>query len=293
MNELTINKDLSNWFSTYGLITAQRLLERFKIKLPQEDLLVALKTPGTFYYQILLLPLQNVFNGIILQQAQDYQLYAQKLFIDYLVSGESTKDENAPGGSTREEIENERQKLVGLNDNFRQIEIKQENLIAESQTLLIKTADEWQKNINIIAKNINDYLLNQGNLIPLPNIIASITVLLVTYNFSNVMSTEKNTWGKVEKKLNISLSNELQQLFNDEIAKLMPIVTSIQQASKSFIEGAHDLTITLKQYRKTFKSFIIAITELMQLLPECPLDANQLIVNKQELHFDAELGGDS
>lgn len=155
MNELQSENDLSGWFSTYGLITVQRILERYKIKLQQDDLLFTLKTPDTFYHRLLRVPLRNVFNGIILQQARDYQLYAQKIFIDYLLSGESGKEESAPGGNTRVDLEAERVRLVSMTESFHKLEFNQEKLIAESQKILMKNANNWQKILQKISQNIN------------------------------------------------------------------------------------------------------------------------------------------
>lgn len=282
MNESTKNKDLSNWFSTYGLITAQRLLERFSIKLPQEDLFSALKTPGTFYYQLLLLPLYNVFNGIILQQAKDYQSYAQKLFVDYLISGENVKEEDSPGESTREQIEGERLTLIKMNEDLRQIEIKHEKIIAESQKILQKTASEWQKsmlNINKFLKK-NEMMVHQS----------SITTLFATYNFQSSSWSKEELYKQIENKLNQALSQELVQLLNEEIMQISEIIIKIKERFDEFNEQVSDLSIVLKQQRKLFKSFIITVNELMKLLPESPLDDTQLRTNQQELNFDAELG---
>ena len=83
------DNELSQWFSTYGVITAERILGNYKINLAHTDLVGAIKSPFSFYHRLLQVPLKNVLNGIVLQQANDYHIYAQKLFIDYLLSGES------------------------------------------------------------------------------------------------------------------------------------------------------------------------------------------------------------
>src|SRR5947209_7982025 len=99
MNEkhIATQTEIAAWCSTYGLVTAQRLLELYKIKLDPDDLKQALKMPSSFYHGLLKIPMRNVFTGIIWQQARDYQIYAQKLFIDYLLSGETNKEEETPG----------------------------------------------------------------------------------------------------------------------------------------------------------------------------------------------------
>lgn len=129
--------DWQTWFSTYGLLTAERILARFNIGLPHDELINAVKDPHSIYFQLLRVPLKNVFNGIILRQAHDYQIYAQKLLVDYLLSGEDAKEKSAPGSATRDDVEKERLKLIETGDAFRKIEEAHQLLIAESQAKLV------------------------------------------------------------------------------------------------------------------------------------------------------------
>ena len=80
MAENLTDNEFSKWFSTYGLITSQRILGHYKIKLTVEELIPAIKTANSFYHILVKIPLKNVLNGIILQQANDYHVYVQKLF---------------------------------------------------------------------------------------------------------------------------------------------------------------------------------------------------------------------
>ena len=129
--------DWSTWFPTYGVLTAERIFERFNIKLSHDELVNSVNDPQSLYFQLLRVPLKNVFNGIILRQAHDYQIYAQKLLVDYLLSGEDSKDNTAPGAATREDVEMERIKLIETGEAFRTIEEAHQLLIAESQTTLV------------------------------------------------------------------------------------------------------------------------------------------------------------
>ena len=137
MNNKQEQMDWSAWFSTYGVLTAERILARFNIHLSSDDLRAAAHDPLSVYYQLLRVPLKNVFNGIILQQAQDYQIYAQKLFIDYLLSGEDTKEPDQPGAVVREDLETQRQALIEKGEQFQTLENNHQILIAESQATLI------------------------------------------------------------------------------------------------------------------------------------------------------------
>ena len=121
----------SQWFSTYGVITAERILGTYHIILAQTDLLAGIKNPHSFYHQMVQIPLKNVLNGIILQQANDYHIYVQKLFIDYLLSGESAKSEESQGAHTRESLESERKQLVSLGEEFNKKQLAHDSLIGK------------------------------------------------------------------------------------------------------------------------------------------------------------------
>ena len=129
MSEENAQITSGKWFSTYGMITAERILGKYQIRLSHEELIAALKSPICFYHKLLSVPLKNVLNGIVLQQANDYHIYVQKLFIDYLLSGENSKGEESQGASTREALENERQQLVSLGDEFHKKEGEQPHLV--------------------------------------------------------------------------------------------------------------------------------------------------------------------
>src|SRR3989338_6796792 len=126
-------KELSDWFSTYGLITADRILSRYKIKLSPDELKQAMKTIDDPHHKLLKIPLHNVMNGIILQQVKDYQIYAQKLFIDYLLSGESGKPDASPGANIRKDLETQRLKLIKLSEALEALEYDHLQIISESQ----------------------------------------------------------------------------------------------------------------------------------------------------------------
>jgi hypothetical protein len=143
MQEQEEHKDWSAWFSTYGLLTADRLLDRFGVHLGQDDMVKVVKDPDSIYYLLLQVPLKNVFNGIILQQAHDYKIYAQKLLVDYLLSGEETKPDEANGALARDDLERERLKLIDMGDAF-ELQVKAHKLlIANSQKILV----EFSKNL--------------------------------------------------------------------------------------------------------------------------------------------------
>lgn len=291
MSEEKAESDVSMWFSTYGLITAERILEKCKIKLPQEDLFAAVKSPNNFYHRLLRIPMKNVFNGIILQQAHDYQVYAQKLFVDYLLSGETAKDEESPGGLTREDLENMRKKLVEMGDQFHLLEFTQDKLIAESQHSLIKHAAEWQKLLQATSKKIKPALqLNSDN--ASAKVIQAINHLIIKENIgpSETLSFTSSTWGDVEKMLGQKVSSEQKQLIAEELAKLTQFSETIETSLTNFMERVSDTGRSLRKYRTDFYNLIIRVNELIQLLPEYRSNPEQTEENRESLHFDADIG---
>lgn len=156
MNEQKEQTDWSGWFSTYGLLTAERILGRYNIHLKHDELFKAVKDTGSIYYQLLRAPLKHVFNGIILNQALDYQTYAQKLFVDYLMSGEDAKEKGSPGTATREELEQQRLILVETGAAFRKIEVEHKQLIAETQAALIELSRDVTLLLQMEGNNIRE-----------------------------------------------------------------------------------------------------------------------------------------
>lgn len=135
-------KDTSEQISTYGLLTAERVLERFNLPLGQNKLSDAIHNQDSPYFKWLFIPLKHIFNGLILEQVHDYQVYAQKLFIDYLMSGHADKPKDAPGAEVRKDLEGLRTRLTELNDAFEEQKAKHFKLIANSQADLIQLAQK-------------------------------------------------------------------------------------------------------------------------------------------------------
>lgn len=289
MSEEHVDQESPTGFSTYGLITIERLLAYYSIRLAQDDLLTALKTSDTFYHQLIRLPLRNVFNGIILQQARDYQLYAQKLYIDYLVSGESGKDPAAPGASVREDIENERNALIQLGEEFHALESKQNKVIAESQTLLVQHASDWsaalQQVIQAIAKPLQKEGIRLGN----DKIAQIIFSLLVQYNLLQEPDGKQLNWSKAESVAGMPLTAETKAIFTHEMQELQRFnINSNAQMGNLDAEIAA-MNEEAKRFRSQFHEAILRANNLLKLLPDYQVDAAQNEANRQELNFDPEL----
>ncbi|ASQ45953.1 hypothetical protein [Legionella clemsonensis] len=287
-----VENDLSEWLSTYGLVTVERIMERYNIRLQQEDLISVIKNPNTFYHQLVRVPLKNVLNGIILQQAHDYQVYAQKLFVDYLLSGESSKSADSPGGYTREDLEKERQVLIKLGEEFHEKELVHTRLIADSQKHLIKQVEEWQKILLQAAKKIKNALQLQQISVNENVVIQAINILLITQDVSKGSDVALNEegWVRVEKIVQQKLSEELRQLFVEQIATLRNFMSETDSLLHEFIDKIAAMTSALRNFRTQFYNLILKITELIRQLPEYRANPVQTEENRESLHFDTAIG---
>ena len=132
---------VSNWYSTYGLVTIERIFALMKIRLSVEELHIVSRTHNSPYYQLLQVPLKNIFNGIIISQTNDYREFAQKMLIDYLLSGAANlaPEQTKPEG-VRLELELMREDLIRYAEQFDLLQFDHFTLINESQKIAIATA---------------------------------------------------------------------------------------------------------------------------------------------------------
>ncbi|VEG90379.1 hypothetical protein [Legionella spiritensis] len=292
--EQTEHEDLSMWFSTYGLVTISRILARYNIQLEQDDLIKALKTPNTFYRRLIQLPLKNVLNGIIYQQAHDYQVYAQKLFVDYLLAGQGTKDDNSPGYTTREELEEERQKLMAMSETLHELELEHYKLISESQSLLIKHAAAWNQAMVSVNKGIRDFLRRNNVSKTEEQVKQIVTKLLVQYDFKkeSAMSGDKYR-ASVEAILGVTLTAEMHAGIMEQLATLNNFSAETDAIKENFSDKVTQMTARLKQFRSDFSSMIVRVNALIMQLSDYKIDKNQVEINRQELYFDPGIGDES
>lgn len=284
--------DMSMWFSTYGLLTSQRILERFKIHLNNEELASATKNPRSMYFQLLRIPLKNVFNGIILQQAHDYQVYAQKLFVDYLLSGEGNKEATSPGANTREDLEQARGQLMQMGEDFHKIEVAHQTLIADSQASLIKLSAELQQSLQSVANTIKHILLSQQIMKDEKLIQQAIRGAMIHFETMDEKALAPSSlfWKKMSEILSVDLNNDLCQKLGSTLSTLGDPRLDIEAILSTYLEQAETLDINLCSYRRQFYDIILKTVELINLLPDNPIDKEKDEENRSTLHFDAHIG---
>lgn len=287
--------EVGHWFSTYGLITAQRILGYYRIELPQDMIAAAVKIPASFYHRILQVPLRNVLNGIVLQQAYDYNVYAQKIFIDYLLSPECASPDTAPGANIRGTLEEERKRLVDLGEQFHNLEIEHANVIADSQKVLFQISDKWHKAMDEAMKKLGGILKPLGKELKPSEIKKSINHALSFSKFHEEGS-------QVVHYLFIEKMNELLQLvtikdvkteMEDSLKPLVAISLEFDEQLSDYYEKIKEMHQRAVTYRKQFYETILRTLEQIQLLPEYKIDPVQDQINRETLLFDKSIGEDS
>lgn len=292
MSAEAMNTDLSMWFSTYGLLTSGRILERFNIKLENDELITAMKDPLNVYHQLLIVPLKNVFNGIILQQAHDYQVYAQKLFVDYLLSGESGKSGDSPGANTREDIEQQRLHLIEVGESFNELEVAHQHLIAESQARSMKVARDLQKALQGAAAKAGQILRAHQISKDEALVLRAIRSAMVhfTKNGNETLTGDALFWIKMAEVLDTTLDDDLRQKLVDVLDFFREPREKLREILEIYLEKTQDMGIGLRSYRSQFYDIILRVTEYLNLLPDYHIDLATLEENRSSLYFDSHIG---
>ncbi len=280
--------DESKWFSSYGMITANRIIDRYGIVLDNRDLLHALKFSESFFFKLIRLPLRNMLNDVIRQQVYDYVVYAQKLFVDYLLSGETTKPATAQGGYTREELEEVRQRLVALCKEFQETEYQHFRLIAQSQRHIIQHTKQWQQNF---VSLVDDLRKNENVSVGQKRLLQLCSGVLCYVSLNADSKTMRHTFTEIIKRYeSINISDSAQeaiiQLCQNQAEEAQSILSSLQK----FSEQVETIYQQMRHFRKEITEIIIKTNELIRLLPEYHLDNELNEKNKEELYFDSHLG---
>lgn len=291
-DEVTKDAELSRWFSTYGFLTAERILERFNIHLKHDELIATVKNPKSYYFLLLRVPLKNIFNGIILEQARDYQIYVQKIFIDYLMSGHADKPKESPGASTREDLEAERTNLIELNESYSAHETKHYKLISESQAKLKNFAKELQGSFESSSIKIRSILSSQGIVCTKEMIQRAIRLAMIHFegDLNEQLSTTSPVWSSFEHELNTSLNDSIKMKVSDVLQELLRSQTSIDEVLDKYLALSDQMSYDLRELRQQFFQLILRVTELIKALPDYRYDSERSAENLEALNFDTSLG---
>lgn len=293
MSEEKKEMDASMWFPTYGLVTAKRILDRFNIHIDNDELALAINNSQSIYYQLLRVPIKNIFNGIILQQANDYQVYAQKLFIDYLLSVESLQNEEGPGATTREDLETERIKLISVGEAFSKQESSHVNLIAESQAKLIELSQNLQTSIQQATKKIRS-ILQEHSIEKDDAFIQKALHTAMIQLMSPIDSKDVETYflKSLNEALDVRLPKALEQKMSLVLYEFGDPRVELENMLTPFLERAAEVGSELRSFRRQFYDIILQTTQLMNYLPDHMPNEQREQENRSSLYFDPGLGGE-
>jgi hypothetical protein len=241
---------------------------------------------------LLIVPLKNILNGIIFQQAQDYQVYAQKLFIDYLLSSETTKTEESPGFNTREDLEKERESLVNFGNDFNELEYNHKTLIAESQKSLLSLAKNLQNILSSAVNEMKKTLKEQGVSKDEKIVFQAVRESISDYEKldDEILSNSSVFWSKLNKALDIQLSDKQQAQFANIFLEFNGLRDEIKSNLDPYLERSSDIEINLKSFRSQFYNIILRSTELINMLPDYIIDKERDQENRGYLYFDSSIG---
>jgi gas vesicle protein len=148
--------------STYSVITAARILDKFDIKLPQHRVKNQVFHPDTFYHKLMFLPARQINTAISYEQCRDFQAYAQQKLIHYLFSGETAKSDKKPGADFRDSIEKQRVHLVEMGKDLEGWHEKHTSFIETSQSTLEEKVKAWHETVQQVASEASDLLAAQS-----------------------------------------------------------------------------------------------------------------------------------
>ena len=278
-----------DWFSTYGLITADRLLQNYSISLPAKQLMDELKHSESFYRRLLVVPAKNVYNGLICEQARDYQTYAQKKIIDYVLSGTSVSNDGKFVSNTQKDMESKRKDLVKLSEDFYELSRKHYQLIHKSEKSLKKLALNWRQALLKTRKTIIE-ALKSARIVVLKEHKLKIKYYLTEQSIKQSFDLEK-----LHEFLETLLGKKIDQSVMDQMQLASTYTESTQKALDDaiieFTRQIQDLGDEFKIYRQKFRQSIIDINESLHGAAEYHEDMENDSQNKQDLFFDPSLGG--
>lgn len=283
------SQDLGNWLSTYGIVTVEKILDHYNIKVATSDLIATFKNPAAMLTRMIQTPLKNVFNGLVLQQAKDYQAYIEKLFIDYLLSGQTDQETES---ITMEDIEQARQDFLHLIADFEKSAYIHEKVIADSQTLLIEFFRQFRQKMAGSAKKVENLLkkIRPGAGNNEEQIVKMLYTLMSGINADGFLEDKAPTWARCDQILGQEIDTALRKDLNTIVHELSQIDAETASQLTDFHQIAAEVGVAIKNYRTEFAKTIKRVNELFYALGTYQPNPEQLAINQVGMDFDTDIG---
>jgi hypothetical protein len=286
MDEENIKEDeVESYLTTYQWVTVGQLLEGYGLKLSDTSVLLMLRKKTAFYFQLLRIPVMNVLNGIIIDQTKAYRIYVQKMFVEYLVSGQADVEETI-GSETRAALEKARVHMLEIGSLFDESIKAHEALIIETQRTLIQWSKQFKATLTTIGKAWMSEIHQQTGL------TLSITMPMLYDLFVDADGFEASdaAWKRFESHYKQPFPSTLKNTLQTQFKQL----NALQDQFKAFIAAHEDpvlqLQISLNQHRSQFYDEIIQVQNLLMLLPGFDLNPVYNTQERASLNFDTHIG---
>lgn len=139
------------FFGTYAVMIAKNIFNKFGLYPSNDELMDGLKNKDSVYHPILIVPMANILNGLILSQIETYKLFCQKRLCDFIIYTNPTPEQLAASNGEdnlpdsfqiiHEEYELQEKKYLNLeNSYYQQLSDTQGFLIKYIKSVLIRFA---------------------------------------------------------------------------------------------------------------------------------------------------------
>ena len=274
---------------THALITIQRILRYGGLILSNTQCVILYNAQGTFLRTILANSIKIVLAGILISHSKEFQMYAGKLLVDYLLSGASDAGEEAAGNSTRFILEENRRVIMQLSRRLYKHEMQYKTLIAEMQQWRIQRIQAFVtaldaavitlKSMDLVEKSsvkLHDFLLQLVLTIPTQDALQSgeIVADLLLSNFKQRSSKQ------LEQDVLSIVANLIT--FNDDEQN------NLQTERGAIIEQID----AFRLFRSDFLHAIQAIQQSLNVLADYHPNLQKRAAQRALLDFDYALGNE-
>lgn len=274
------NANIFAWYSTYGHLTVERLFAIFKLNVDNRVLKIALNNPYSFYFQLLRIPYNNILNTLIADQAHEYQTFAQKIFVDYLLSGQADQPDGTPGDHARQAIETKRLELLRAIEKFSHEQNSQRRFIAQSQAKLIKTTKSINQEVSKLVTH--EVFLAEGIDEKKAKLIIDI---LLSFQIAN-QTVDEAAFKKITELTKLNMSERLHSELTSLVTPLLRFADELPVNMSLELDQVQYFNNIFRDFRTDFYNIIISTNELINTLPDYRKIHDKETKNMEFLNFD-------
>ena len=287
--------------SSYGLMTAERILERFELSLSPPELQKALAAPS-FYRELLELPSRNLYNGILYQQAATRLLYIKKRLMEETLSPEYLQlcqsqaldemEEENSFSQFKEFIDERREALLALNQDFKATKLAHDTSIAQSQALLKALAAAWKLELYRVTDALRGKLAEKMEVEAADFVVtrAKARDLFHALYLEGVDSATDAFWEKAEAGFGYALTLEERQEVLAALAAFRQFLPEEGFELSEYQAKAEETQTLFDSYRATFGQFMLELVEKLSNFSGKATPASEAEEDLSALFSDYELG---